>query len=384
MSTAPDPNRNMKIYSKANVMDAALDRIRWLFDEFPNVVVSVSGGKDSTVVFNLCLQVAREKKRLPLKVMWLDQEAEWQATVDEVTKIMEHPDVQPMWFQVPLRLFNATSATDHWLHCWDPAARDKWIHPQKDYAYTVNRYGTDRFTKLFDQIVYVEFANQPTANIGGVRTEESPSRHLGMTVAPCYKWATWGKVVNAKRKHYTFYPIYDWSYTDVWAAIHKNGWSYNRLYDAQYQHGVSTLDMRVSNVHHETAVKALFSLQEIEPETYARLTQRIAGIDMAGKMGADDYFGGELPFMFSNWGEYRDHLLEKLISNPKWKDSFRKTFQRHERFYGRDFYEEMCRVHISSILTNDHEQIKLANWENMEKIYDMRQAKKRKMSWALK
>ncbi len=31
----------MKIYSKQNVFDAALERIRWLFDEFPNVVVGV-------------------------------------------------------------------------------------------------------------------------------------------------------------------------------------------------------------------------------------------------------------------------------------------------------------------------------------------------------
>lgn len=374
----------MKIYSGQNVMDAALDRIRWIYDEFPNVICSVSGGKDSTIIFHLCLQVAREKNRLPLKVMWLDQEAEWQSTVDQITEMMEHPDVEPMWFQVPLRLFNATSATDHWLHCWDPAARDKWMHEQKPYAYTVNRYGTDRFTKLFDQIFYVEFPNTPTANIGGVRTEESPTRHLALTVSPTYKHATWGKAVSARRKHYTFYPIYDWSYTDVWAAIQKNGWSYNRLYDAQYQYGVSVLNMRVSNVHHETAVHALFNMQEIEPETYVKLTQRIGGIDMAGKMGKDDYFGGDLPFMFGSWGEYRDYLLEKLIDNPEWRESFRRTFQRHERFYGKELYVDMCKVHIASILTNDWEQIKLANWENQPKIFAIKQDKKRKLSWARK
>lgn len=32
----------MKFYTGQNVFDAALDRLRWLYDEFPNVVVSVS------------------------------------------------------------------------------------------------------------------------------------------------------------------------------------------------------------------------------------------------------------------------------------------------------------------------------------------------------
>ncbi len=66
----------MKIYGTKNVLEATLDRLRFLFDEFPVVVASVSGGKDSAVIFNLCLQVAKEKKRLPLPVLWLDQETD--------------------------------------------------------------------------------------------------------------------------------------------------------------------------------------------------------------------------------------------------------------------------------------------------------------------
>lgn len=35
----------MKILTKQNVVEAALDRIRFLFEEFPNVVVGFSGGR---------------------------------------------------------------------------------------------------------------------------------------------------------------------------------------------------------------------------------------------------------------------------------------------------------------------------------------------------
>jgi hypothetical protein len=57
----------MKILPEKNVFDAALDRIRYLFDEFPNIVVGMSGGKDSTVAFELAMRVTRERGRLPLE-----------------------------------------------------------------------------------------------------------------------------------------------------------------------------------------------------------------------------------------------------------------------------------------------------------------------------
>ena len=106
-----------RIYMKDNVFDAALDRIRWIFDEFDEVVVNVSGGKDSTVVWELCRIVAKEKGRLPLKTLFVDQEAEWQATIDIIQYMMECPDIEPLWYQVPFKLFNATSVEEHWLQC---------------------------------------------------------------------------------------------------------------------------------------------------------------------------------------------------------------------------------------------------------------------------
>lgn len=51
----------MKYYRKQNVYEAGLERIRFIFDEFPEVIVSFSGGKDSTNVLNLALKVAKER-----------------------------------------------------------------------------------------------------------------------------------------------------------------------------------------------------------------------------------------------------------------------------------------------------------------------------------
>lgn len=364
----------MKIYGKDNVYDAALKRINWLFDEFPNVIVGVSGGKDSTIVYQLALQVARERGRLPLKCLFIDQEAEWQATIDTIRLIMENPEVEPMWFQMPIRLFNATSTTDHWLMCWDKAEEHRWMRPQESYAITENTYGTERFAELFTAIIKKEFAGIKTCYVAGMRTEESPTRAMALTHELTYKHVTWGNCLDKKEQHYTFYPIYDWSYMDVWCAIHKNNWYYNKIYDAQYNYGIGLPNMRVSNVHHETAVGTLFYMQEIEGDTYQRLTQRIAGIDMAGKMGKHDYFPRSLPFMFKDWREYRDFLLEKLIDNPDWIKGFQKVFARHDEMYAEAIPEKMYKEHINAILTNDWEHVKLGNFERRPENIELKKA----------
>jgi predicted phosphoadenosine phosphosulfate sulfurtransferase len=355
----------MKIYKQENVYDAAKKRINYLFDEFENVVVGFSGGKDSTCVFNLALQVAEERDRLPLKVMFLDQEAEWQNVIDYVTDVMEDPRVEPMWFQIPIKLFNATSNTDHWLECWNENDEENWMRPKVDYAYKENIYGTDRFHDMFQAIFEHHFKDQKACYLAGVRTEESPARFLAVTSDATYKYLTFGKRLNRQMNHYTFYPIYDWSFTDVWKSIHDNGWQYTKIYDYQYMHGIHIKSMRVSNLHHETAVESLYYLEEIEKDTWDKLTKRLSGINTAGKLGRDNFLKiKELPFMFRDWVEYRDHLLENLVTNEKHKAKFRKKFDKMDVKYDMEFNKDnLTKVQINSILANDFEFTKLSNWE---------------------
>lgn len=53
----------VKIFSEKTVYEASKERINYLFDEFEDIYVSVSGGKDSTVALNVTLEVARERGR---------------------------------------------------------------------------------------------------------------------------------------------------------------------------------------------------------------------------------------------------------------------------------------------------------------------------------
>ena len=133
----------MRLYKKTTVYEETLKRIRFLYDEFDEIVVSISGGKDSDVVFHCTLTVAKERNRLPLKVMFIDQEAELQSTIDCITTIMEMDEVEPYWYQMPFKLFNATSPDEPWIQCWDDEKEDIWMRKRVSYSIKENTYKTD-------------------------------------------------------------------------------------------------------------------------------------------------------------------------------------------------------------------------------------------------
>lgn len=111
-------------YLPTTVFEEAIKRVEFIFDNCDDIIVDMSGGKDSTVVFNLALIVARQRNRLPLKVLWLDQEAEWQATDDYMSYVMHRKDVKPYWFQIPFDFTNSLSFEDNFLRVWDETKKD--------------------------------------------------------------------------------------------------------------------------------------------------------------------------------------------------------------------------------------------------------------------
>ena len=68
----------MIIYSDKNVYEAAKDRIRTLFDMGRPLGVCFSGGKDSTALLFVTLEVARERgiKKIPVSKSYSDETTE--------------------------------------------------------------------------------------------------------------------------------------------------------------------------------------------------------------------------------------------------------------------------------------------------------------------
>lgn len=373
-------------YTGRSVMEAALERIEYLFNEFDEVIVSFSGGKDSTVVFNLALQVAKKLNRLPLKVMFIDQEAEWQCAIDYIREVMTMPEVEPAWYQAPMRIFNAASLTDDWLWCWEEGKEDVWMRPKESFSITKfeDIPADTAFNDLFTVITNKRFGTGVSvACLGGLRAEENPKRRAGLTTGLTYKHITWGKKLRHSRyPHYTFYPLYDWSYRDIWKAIYDGGWTYCKLYDYQFRDGIPIPAMRVSNLHHETALNSLTYLHKVERQTWNALVKRLGGINTFKNIRAGYNVPDELPYMFSDWYEYRDYLLKYLTSDDK-KDIFTHRFGLDQEkivkweLVGTPNEKAIVRSQIQAILINDYYFTTLDNFFNRLRM-DLRYATDKK------
>jgi predicted phosphoadenosine phosphosulfate sulfurtransferase len=359
----------MKIFLNKNVLEASLERINYLFDEFENVTVNFSGGKDSSIILDLCLKVAKERNRLPLEVLFIDQEAEWPQTIEYIRHIMKLEGVLPKWLQVPIQLFNSASFLEDWLYCWEEGK--EWLRDKEDISIKENVFGTMSFDEMFGKFAEYYYGDKKHCFIAGVRAEESPLRSMAVTNDLTYKDITWGARRDKKGTKFTFYPIYDWSYTDVWHHIAINNLEYNKVYDFQYQKGVTIQNMRVSNLHHQTAISSLFSLQEIDGEFYNKLVNRMPGISTASQMGLASFFPKELPYMFSSWVEYRDFLVERLIEKEEWRETLKRHFRRFDSKIKQDqgFLESIARRCIAIIIVRDIKWTKISQIERSIDLY---------------
>ena len=310
------------IYDKT-VYEAAKERLNYIFDEFEDVYVSVSGGKDSTVALYMTLEVAKERGRR-IGVFFLDQEFEYQATIDLIRKWMHLPGVDGYWLQAPMKMYNANSPTQPYVEIWAPERKDTWMHPLEPGAIHENFCDSDRFHPTM--AAFVDYMQDKTGRLScgitGLRAEESFNRFRAVTAGISYKDITWGR----KNDHtVTFHPFYDWTFRDVWKYINDNNIEYNPIYDKYYQLGLPITEMRVSNLIHEYTMNRARFIQELEPETYEKLTLAIPGLATTAKF-EEDFIPKSLPEAFVSWKEYRDYLLEHIV-DPQYRDGFRKVWK---------------------------------------------------------
>lgn len=75
-----------KIYSSEDVLTAAMERINIAFTHFSHLYLCVSGGKDSSVMLQLCAHVARQRGR-KFSIQYIDLEAQYQATIQHIEEL---------------------------------------------------------------------------------------------------------------------------------------------------------------------------------------------------------------------------------------------------------------------------------------------------------
>lgn len=333
------------IYGSKTVVEATKERVKYLFDNYDNIQLSFSGGKDSTVLFHFINEEAKKRNR-KFYLFFLDQEAEYQGTIDIVDWAMRHPNVIPLWYQVPMFMTNACSSEQLFLWAWGEG--EKWVRPKSNISiHEIKGKYPKRFYK-FVQWRTQQLRKLPgkSVSIVGLRAEESPSRRFVMFGE--YNDLFW---MRRKNEPHKAYPLIDWSYTDVWKFLAENNLKYNKIYDKMYMLGLNLRTMRVSNLIHEKAYRCLTELQELEPETYDKLEQRLKGVHCASIYAKENlmYSIKKLPEQFKTWKEYKDFLLENI--HPDLAKIFKYQWSR----FGNTDDVGACKYMVKRILLCDWE-----------------------------
>lgn len=268
------------------VLDAARLRISYVFDNFPRVYVSFSGGKDSTVMLHLVMDEAI-KRGVKVGVLFVDLEGQYKLTIDHIQEMYDlySANVEPFWCALPIHLRNAVSQYQHHWISWQPEAREAWIRTPPEMAITDKDYFPFyQYGMEFEDFVpafgkwYAQ--GQLCACFVGIRTGESLNRWR--TIAghgtkwqdgdKQYNWIGWtGETL------WNIYPIYDWIESDLWHYHGITGKPYNLLYDRMYQAGLTLHQMRICQPYGDDQRKGLWLFHIIEPETWARVVARVNG-----------------------------------------------------------------------------------------------------------
>ena len=323
----------MKKYLEKNVYDAAMERIEYIFSEFDNVLVSFSGGKDSTICLNLCYDYAKKNNCLNKLAMYhLDYEAQYQMTTDFVTETFEaFEGIRKYWLCLPVEAQCACRMDGAFWTPWAKENKDIWVRemPKNEYVinednapFCVKRGLTDNenqdvFCKWFSK----EFGK--TAVVVGIRCQESYERQMIIYQTDHnlrYKEKCWTITTHKKNPTHGLvtysYVIYDWLVEDVWCYFGKYAKLYNKLYDLFYKAGQKIGDMRVASPFNNCAMNVLKLYKVIDPNNWGKMTGRVNGVNFAGLYGGTTAMGWKsikLP-KGHTWKSYCYFLLSTLDS----------------------------------------------------------------------
>lgn len=287
-----------KIFLDENVYEAACKRLDIVFQNFEKVYVSFSGGKDSSLLLNLALEKAKEHGRLPLDVMFIDLEGQYQHTIDHIHEMMSLPGIRGHWICLPIHLRNAVSQTNPYWLCWDPDKKDIWIRDMPEHPSVISdpsyfpffRKGME-FEEFASEFAHWFSGDETTACLVGIRSDESLNRFRTIKNKKKRRFKDYGWSTKISETVYNFYPIYDWKAIDVWSANGKSRFRYNKIYDLMYLAGVPLSCMRLCQPYGDDQKKGLYLFKLLEPDTWTRVVARVEGANFGNRYAGNRALG---------------------------------------------------------------------------------------------
>jgi len=229
--------RQIKQPTGQNVLTSAIERLEKLYAEGHRLVVSFSGGKDSTVVLECAIIAATKTNRLPVEVVMRDEEIAFPDLYEFCERTANRPEVDLTWLVANQPILNVFNRVNPYFWVFDPElSPDKWVRKPPSWHTPIKELNIEKMTTS-EKFPAVE--GKDTYAVIGLRTQESTARMYGLYSSKGYVTkANKSGVRNAR-------PIYDWRHGDVFRMIHEFDLDYCKAYDTMRRLGVTPSRLRI-------------------------------------------------------------------------------------------------------------------------------------------
>lgn len=270
----------MRLFLDVNVVDAARERIRHVYDAFDTVCVQVSGGKDSTAALLLAKEVHEERGLGPVKVIFRDEEMVSPAIIRYLEWLRELPWIDMEWYALPQGQEIWVLGRREYVLLWSRKRElaNRLVRPMPEWAITAEHFGLTRDQAIPESIDYYTMQGKSgqVAFVTGVRAAESMIRYRS-----CVQKLSENYIVRPYRLSKSVplrfaKVIYDWSIDDVFKFIDEHDFPYCDYYDLA---AMTKSNTRVGIPLHSVAIRRIGDVIATEPEFYDRLVECFPQID---------------------------------------------------------------------------------------------------------
>lgn len=262
-----------------NVFVMAVERTRAVYREGHRVVVSFSAGKDSGVALEIAIMAATLEDKLPVEVTMRDEEMAFPGTFEYAERVAARPEVKFHWIVQRHPILNLYNRRMPYVWTFDTRlSPDQWVRQYPSWATHVEEQAIPFIcsTRLFPPP-----EGKKLMNIMGLRAAESGRRLMGIHSSGSYVTKEPGPAGS-----YSVRPIYDWTDDDVWLAVSKFGWDYNRAYDVMHKLGIPKRMLRIAPpTMNPKGWQSLTLARKAWPDWFDKVCDRCPGVEQAALFG---------------------------------------------------------------------------------------------------
>lgn len=317
-----------KKYLEKNVLDATMERLEIMFQNFENIYFSVSGGKDSSVMVQLANKIA-QKLNKKFDVLFIDLEAQYRYTIEHIEELKQLSQIRDFYhITLPIALRNAVSVLQPKWICWEEESKHLWVRSMPENTINVDNCPFTWFKKgeEFEEFIiqfagwYQEKYKGKVACGIGIRTDESLNRFRTIAFQEKkirfnnYNWTTKLKVNEKHIDVYNFYPLYDWATEDIWGAVSQLDLKFNYIYELMYKNGLSIYEQRLCQPYGDDQRNGLNQFKALEYDTWSKVLNRVNGVNFGNIYCKTTALGNikSCKPNFMSWQEYTVFLLESI------------------------------------------------------------------------